>query len=199
MISRIGFGANPPPLPADPSCSFPAPLGLIQLGLANPLSDAYRPLRNPLELCIGTLGPKFPRTGMQNIEDPYMAALSAILKFSSLAGDTYMRPEYKIEPDDKLQMVYPKPAVGAPTCFRPGRDLRFDGGSFDANTLSGLIDRGSSSLFNRAVETPKNSDSYIFAVWKKRSHCEEPFGKQFFKHIYSTNTSIHRTTCGGGR
>lgn len=199
VISDIGMSGGPAPARpggSDAQCSYPSPVALIKTGLANPLSDAYKPLTNPLELCLGTLGTKFPRTGIQNIDDPYSAALTAALKFASLAGDTYMRSDYRVEADDKIQMVYPRPAAGAPSCFRPGRDFRFDSSGFNIGQLTGLINRGSSALADRGREDANNSDSYIFAVWKKRHSCEEPYGREFFKQSYKVNTRIHQTICG---
>lgn len=144
-------------------CALPVP---AKLGLAkntSPSSDAW----NPAKLCIGTLGGLIPRTGLVPADDPFKAALTAGVKFASLTSDHFGDSStggWNIT--DKWQLVYPPSPHGY--CFRPG----------DFNQAwevpAGVLEDPSTRIADNATGTGGRAQVYVFAVWRKRTSCEEP-------------------------
>ena len=144
------------------------PVGAKEAFLKNaiPSSDALAPMSGDVagKLCMGSWGNLLPRTGWITSEDPHMSAMLAAYKFQSAAGDFHLNGELKLRPDDKWQIVYP-PRLGG-KCFTPGSPFKDLPPAADDP-----MSRGKDEL------TPfgnLKSHTYIIAVWRRRSSCEEP-------------------------
>lgn len=155
-----------PDLPVDPTCANPVGASEAFYKNALPTSDALAPLKGEVanKLCMGSWGNLLPRTGWVLSEDPHMSAMIAAYKFMSAAGDFHLSEHLKLRTDDKWQIVYP-PQLGS-GCFTPGSPLK------DLPPAAeDPVSRG------RDEVTPfgaLKNNTYVIAVWRRRSSCEEP-------------------------
>jgi hypothetical protein len=166
-VSQVAGGAPKlPNLPIDPTCANPMGGAEAFAKNALPSSDALAPLQGEVanKLCMGSWGNLLPRTGWVLSEDPHMSAMIAAYKFMSAAGDFHLSPHLKLQPDDQWQIVYPPQWGGK--CFTPGSPLKD-------------LPPAAEDPVSRAKDelTPFGTlkdNTYVIAVWRKRSSCEEP-------------------------
>ena len=152
---------------------------------ALPSSDAVSPLKNPLNICMGSWGNLLPRTGMVTSDDPLMSALIAAYKMQSLAADFNLNDALRRVADDKWQIIYPPRARA--NCFSPGSSLELLLGADDPFT------RGKDELgFDQTLK----DYTYIIAVWRRRESCEEPLSQiDGWGKIYKTHFEKNKTVC----
>ena len=152
---------------------------------ALPTSDAVSPLKNPMNLCMGSWGNLLPRTGMVTSDDPLMSALIAAYKIQSLAADFNLNNALRSVGDDKWQIIYPPRAPA--NCFTPGSSLAVALGADDP------LSRAKDELgFDQALK----DHTYIIAVWRRRESCEEPLSQiDGWGKIYKSNFEKNKAVC----
>jgi hypothetical protein len=147
------------------------PVGAVE-GIAKnlrPSSDALAPLTmGPTEisskLCMGAWGNLLPRTGWSVTADPFLSAMQAAYRFTSLVADVNLNDRWKLRADDKWQIVFPLSAPA--TCFKPGAPFPF--------LAPAPFESASQRMSHELAPLSQRKGSYVIAVWRKRDTCEEP-------------------------
>lgn len=154
-------------------CAYPVP---AKLGIGMTLSKGN--IFNPSNICLGPLGALLPRRGRIPYENKRLSAHAAAWKFSSLIQDVYPFGPSGVSRDDKWQTVYPKSARTG--CYRP----------------SSMIDM-SIPFIEQRVPLADDANTYIFAIWKKRTGCLFPkgIGSKWPKWIERVEFKAKQTAC----
>jgi len=131
------------------SCSYPVSAKqAIALNLAGN-TDAL----NPGVQCLGPLGGLLPRQGLIPHQNRPLGAHTAAWKFASLVKT--MHPGSPgITSNDKWQMMYPRSARSS--CYRPSSSIDMALPKFE---------------FRSPMMAGRKAESYIFAIWRKRTRC----------------------------
>lgn len=204
MNEITGLTLSGPNLPISAQCSYPTNVKSIATSMLSPRSDAWAPLKNPANFCIGSYGELFPRTGTSLTDDPHSASLIAAIRFASLSGDTYLSHKFKVNLNDKIQQVYPRPselplfgALNVASCSKPRNPL--EGLASITNPMSAVdtLRKSTSSALQTSDLIPGiKRGSYIYAVWKKRTSCEEPWiTRAILKQAYEFQKTLHTNKC----
>lgn len=144
---------------------------------------------NPAKLCIGTLGPLLSRTGTVAADDPFKAALTAGVKFASLSSDFFgdtTTGGWQLS--DKWQLIYPPSLHNY--CFRPGQFSQLKELPFGVNE-DGAV-RVKDNLNMSGAKANVKSNTYVFAVWRRRETCEEPM---IWRASYNINKGKNSAIC----
>lgn len=152
-----------------------------------PGSDAS----NPSKFCMGSLGPLLPRMGASIGGDRARSALIAALKFLSLNADSIGNGRSRMQGDDFFQVVYPRTTV--PKCFLPGSQTE----RVDAKAVP----------FGRAAPTSewrnplqvRSDHTYVFALWRRRMSCQEPFSQAVWKATFQGHLRAKKAACTAWR
>jgi hypothetical protein len=144
-------------------------------------ADAY----NPAAQCMGVLGGLLPRTGFTNGDD-WEAAQRVAWRTASLAQD-YWHSGPGMKPGDRWQVLWPP--ITMPTCFAPGSLTR----PTTADPTSVLV-RGPGY---DTTGTPKSKTEFVYAVWRKRSKCLEPWDAPGVALEISTYQAREAALCAG--
>ena len=160
-ISLAGVSIPTPQPPTFDPCAYPfMPVDVTTLlALTSPTA------LNPLAQCMGVLGGLYPRTGVVD-GDVYTASQRVAWRTASLTQDIFRSTNVAVQPEDKWQMVWPNAA--SHRCFSPGSIVRPT--TFDPTSLlarwPGYDTAGTSGMA---------STEFIYAVWRKRQVCMEPW------------------------
>jgi hypothetical protein len=137
--------------------------------MLRPTSDALAPLTmGPQEisskLCMGSWGNLIPRSGWAVTGDPLLSSMQAAYRFTSLAADFNLNDRWKLQADDKWQIVFPMSLPG--TCFKPGAPFPLLSPAPTENQLQRKT--------HELNILSQRKGTYVIAVWRRRDTCEEP-------------------------
>lgn len=150
-------------------CARPMGLAEASSKILRPQSDALAPLsQGPLEisskLCMGGWGNLLPRTGWSVTADPFLSAMQAAYRFTSLSADFSLNDRWKLTSEDKWQLVFPLATPN--TCFKPGAPFPV--------VAPAPLENPSQRFFHETSPLSQRKGTYVIAVWRKRETCQEP-------------------------
>ena len=150
-------------------CARPMELAEASLKMLRPSSDALAPITmGPQEissrLCMGSWGNLLPRSGWSVTGDPFLSAMQAAFRFTSVTADFNLNDNWKLRSDDQWQIVFPMSLPG--TCFKPGAP-------FPIIAPAPTENFGQRQL-HELNPLSKRKGTYVIAVWRRRETCEEP-------------------------
>lgn len=167
-VSKLGLGQSFPG-GAGEVCARPVGVAEANLKMLRPSSDALAPVTQgpqniSSKLCMGSWGNLLPRSGWSVTGDPFLSAMQAAYRFTSLTSDFLLNDSWKLRGDDKWQIVFPMSAPG--TCFKPGAVFPL----LAPAPAENVAQRTAHEL----APLSERKGTYVIAVWRRRDTCQEP-------------------------